>query len=169
MKIATEAEKKERDYEDSIAHRYNRDYHDPPIMASHSKAFVEYIARFVRPGDRILDLGCASASLWTLFKNNLPPNITIAGVDLSPKMLEVAKSSFPESDFREGNFLSIPHGAGEFDVVIVSSAFHHINDELLRPSLNEVHRVLDEHGIVIGREPLMSDRLSDRGGGSRGH
>jgi len=159
-----ESERREREVEDLMAHRYNRDYHNPPIMASHSKAFVEYVARFVRPGDRILDLGCASASLWPLFKSLLPADVTIAGVDLSPKMLDVARASYPDSDFREGSFLAVPHGPGEFDVVIVSSAFHHINDSHLAPSLKEVHRVLDEHGLLIGREPLMSERLSDRGG-----
>lgn len=159
-----ESERLERESEDSIAHRYNRDYHEPPIMAEHSRAFVEFITRYVKPGDRVLDLGCASASLWPLFMQALPSDVHLVGVDLSPKMLEQASAQFPDGDFREGSFLRIPSGPGEFDVVIVSSAFHHINDSLLQDSVREVHRVLDEHGILVGREPLMADRLSDRGG-----
>ena len=159
-----EAEKREREVEDIMANRYNRDYHEPPIMAAHSRAFVKYVARFIRPGDRVLDLGCASASLWQHFQTLLPKDITIVGVDLSPKMLEVARVQYPDGDFREGSFLGIPCGSGEFDVVIVSSAFHHINDALLPASLKEIERVLDEHGVLIGREPLGAQRLSDRGG-----
>jgi ubiquinone/menaquinone biosynthesis C-methylase UbiE len=158
------AELKEREYEDQVAHRYNNDYHCPPIMAAHSKSFVEFVAEHVRPGDRILDLGCASASLWPLFKKLLPSDISLVGVDLSPKMLEEARVDFPTGDFREGSFLDIPSRNGEFDIVIVSSAFHHINDALLPNSLKEVSRVLDEHGLLIGREPLASNRLGDRGG-----
>jgi ubiquinone/menaquinone biosynthesis C-methylase UbiE len=164
LTVTIDAEKKEREAEDSIAHRYNRDYHEPPIMAEHSRAFVEYLARHVKVGDRVLDLGCASASLWGLFRTQLPSDISLVGVDLSPCMLEQARMQFPTGDFREGSFLRIPSGPGEFDVVIVSSAFHHIRDELLPKSLAEVHRVMDEHGILVGREPLIAGRLSDRGG-----
>ena len=155
---------KEREYEDSIAHRYNRDYHEPPIMAEHSRAFARYVAKHVKPGDRVLDLGCGSASLWKLWREELPSLRCLVGVDLSPGMLDVGRRQFPDGDFREGSFTKIPSGPGEFDVVIVSSAFHHINDTLLPASLEEVKRVLDEHGILVGREPLMSGRLGDRGG-----
>lgn len=157
-------EKLEKEYENSISHRYNRDYHDPPIMAEHSRTFVEFVTRYVKPGDRVLDLGCASASLWRLFRKQLPSDISLVGVDLSPGMLEQARLQFPNGDFREGSFVSIPCNSGEFDVVIVSSAFHHINDTQLPKSLIEIKRVMDEHGILVGREPLISGRLSDRGG-----
>ena len=163
-RILSASELRERDLEDQIANRYNRDYHYPPIMAEHSRAFVEFVSRYLSPGDRVLDLGCASASLWPHFRSMLPADISMVGVDLSPGMLEQAKNQFPNGDFREGSFLSIPCVAGEFDAVIVSSALHHINDVLLPGSLGEIHRVLDEHGIPIGREPLITGRLSDRGG-----
>jgi len=159
-----ESERRERELEDLVAHRYNRDYHEPPIMTEHSRAFVEFVTRYVKPGDRVLDLGCASASLWPLFRDMLPTDITLVGVDLSPGMLEQARFQFPDGDFREGSFLRIPSGSGEFDVVIVSSAFHHINDTHLPDCLVEIHRVTDEHGILVGREPLKTGRLSDRGG-----
>jgi len=158
------AEIQEREFEDSIAHRYNRDYHESPIMAEHSRAFAEFVARCVRPGDRVLDLGCGAASLWALWHERLPKLGGLVGVDLSPGMLEIARTLFPNGDFREGSFVDVPSRAGEFDVVIVSSAFHHINDALLPVCLQEVHRVLDEHGVLIGREPLMACRLGDRGG-----
>lgn len=160
----SDAERKERIYEDQIASRYNRDYHSPPVMAAHSEAFAEFAAKFIQPGDRVLDLGCASASLWPVLYKTLPQDIHLVGVDLSPKMLEEAKSQYPEADFREGSMLSIPYGPGEFDAVIVSSAFHHIHDKHLPSALTEVNRVLDEHGILIGREPLSAGRLGDRGG-----
>lgn len=164
IKTPTAAEIQEREYENSIAHRYNRDYHDSPIMAEHSRAFADFVARCVKPGDRVLDLGCGAASLWGLWHERLPKLGSLVGIDLSPGMLEMARALFPNGDFREGSFVELPSGPGEFDVVIVSSAFHHISDALLPVCLQEVHRVLDEHGVLIGREPLMTCRLGDRGG-----
>jgi SAM-dependent methyltransferase len=147
-----------------MAHRYNRDYHEPPIMREHSLAFVRFLSKYVNEGDRILDLGCASASLWPLFKELLPKSVEIVGVDISTEMLKIAQENFPDNDFRIGSMLDIPADDGSFDVVIVSSAFHHINDAVLPNSLAEVYRVLEEHGVLVGREPLMTGRIGDRGG-----
>jgi ubiquinone/menaquinone biosynthesis C-methylase UbiE len=89
---------------------------------------------------------------------------TLIGVDLSPGMVSEAARLFPTAEFRVGSFFEIPAVSGSFDIVIVSSAFHHIPDEALPEALAEIHRVLDEHGILVGREPLSVGRLGDRGG-----
>ncbi len=163
-KIIESIESRERSYENSIAGSYEREYHEPPIMARHSHDFVEFVAQHVKPGDRVLDLGCASAVLWKLFDQLLPSNITLVGVDLSPEMLSIARNNFPRGKFLEGSFFDLPLDSGTFDVVVVSSAFHHIGDNHLPLALKEITRVLDEHGVLIGREPLMAGRLTDIGG-----
>jgi ubiquinone/menaquinone biosynthesis C-methylase UbiE len=164
MSLKKDAIQLERENGDKMANRYNRDYHEAPILQSHSQAFVDYISQYIEPNDRVLDLGCASASLWKLFKERFPSSVSIVGVDLSPKMLDEARIIFPHDDFRIGSMMEIPAASGDFDVVIVSSAFHHINDALLPTALNEINRVMDEHGLLLGREPLCTRRLGDRGG-----
>jgi ubiquinone/menaquinone biosynthesis C-methylase UbiE len=159
-----ENQKLELAYENEMAHRYNRDYHEPPIMKMHAENFVKYISSVVRPGDRVLDLGCASASLWDLFKKNFDESVSLVGVDISEKMLDEARKHHPDGDFRIGEMTAIPCESGAFDVVIVSSAFHHIADSVLPLALAEINRVLDEHGTLIGREPVVLGRLGDRGG-----
>jgi ubiquinone/menaquinone biosynthesis C-methylase UbiE len=159
-----ENQKLELAYENEMAHRYNRDYHEPPIMKMHSENFVKYISSVVKPGDRVLDLGCASASLWDLFKNNFDESVSLVGVDISEKMLAEARRLHPDGDFRIGEMTTIPSESGAFDVVIVSSAFHHIADAVLPLALAEINRVLDEHGALVGREPVVIGRLGDRGG-----
>ena len=160
----TQNELLEQQSENSSAHQYNDSYHNPPIFSNHSREFCEYLATHVKKGDRILDLGCASASLWKHLVPMLPDNISLYGVDLSPAMLDIARDSFPDFIFKEGHFRDIPFPPNSFDVVIVSSAFHHISDSTLPVALQEISRVLEEHGILIGREPLSSGRLGDRGG-----
>ena len=159
-----DAEERERIYENAMAARYNRDYHEAPLMRWHSESFVRYVARHYVPGDRVLDLGCGPASLWEYFRGELANPGALVGVDLSDGMIDEAKRLCPDGDFRVGSMFSIPAGAGEFDIVVVSSAFHHVADESLTRALKEIHRVLDEHGRVIGREPLAKGRVGDRGG-----
>lgn len=158
------AEAREREFEDCISDRYHRDYHEAPIMSWHAKEFVRYAVSYIKSGDRILDLGCASGVLWELFYELLPEGVTLMGVDLSPKMVDIAAKKFPKGTFKVGSFFDIPVESGAFDVVIVSSALHHIADDSLPDALNEISRVMDEHGILIGREPLGKGRLVDKGG-----
>lgn len=154
----------ERAYEDSIAHRYNRDYHEPPIMQWHDDVFAKFVADHCRSGDRILDLGCGPASIWASLNHFLPVGCTLDGIDLSEKMIEEARSLYSGSNFKTGSMFAIPADTATYDLVIVSSAFHHIFDETLPKALEEISRVLEEHGMLIGREPLQSGRLGDRGG-----
>jgi len=157
-------EEAERVYENAVASRYNRDYHEAPIMQWQSENFVKFVTQFYQAGDRVLDLGCGPASLWPYWQNSLVGVDKLIGVDLSQGMIDEAKLLFPDSDFRVGSFFNIPAESGSFDVVIVSSAFHHIPDVDLPSALAEISRVLDEHGILIGREPLACGRIGDRGG-----
>lgn len=159
-----DAEARERVYENVMAPRYNRDYHEPPLMRWHSENFVRYMRRHYVPGDRILDLGCGPASLWGHFNRELSNRGALVGVDLSDGMIAEAKRLYPDGDLRVGSMFSIPADAGEFDIVVVSSAFHHVADESLPLALREIDRVLDEHGKLIGREPLSRGRIGDRGG-----
>lgn len=159
-----EFEKKELEYEDSIAHRYNRDYHGYPLMRAQDEDFAGYVAKHYYPGDRVLDLGCGAASLWHLWKEHLKGACSLVGVDLSERMIDECNRLFPEGDFRLGSAAEIPLETGSIDLIISSSVLHHIPDECLHEAFEEMHRVLDEHGMIVGREPVSTGRLGDAPG-----
>lgn len=158
----------ERRYNNLMAHRYDTDYHSFPIMQRHTMSFVEYLSHHLPSNGVVLDLGCASGSLWNYFHDKLPSSTQVIGVDLSPAMIEVARNKFPNGDFRLGSLTEIPVADRSIDVVVVSSAFHHLADEALPNSLREIDRVLMEHGKLVGREPLSTGRIGDRGGALAG-
>lgn len=151
-------------YENAIAKRYNRDYHQPPIMEIHDKDFACFVAENYQQGDRVLDLGCGPASLWPLWKEYLPEPASLIGVDLSEEMIKECKRLFPEGNFKIGSVFEIPLESGSVDLIIASSILHHIPDEHLSDALKEMNRVLDEHGKIVGREPVSKGRLGDTPG-----
>lgn len=157
-------ELQEKEFENSVAERYNRDYHSYPIMQVHDDDFARYVASYYAPGDRVLDLGCGSASLWPLWKKYLKQPGSLIGSDLSDGMIDEANKLYPGEDFRVGSALRIPVETGTVDLVIISSMLHHIPDDHLGEVFDEVNRVLDEHGKIVGREPLSSGRLGDKPG-----
>ncbi len=159
-----EYEDRERAYEDAVASRYNRDYHDPRIFQAHDEDFAQFATEFFRPGDRLLDLGCGPASLWPLWERYFKDYSSLVGVDLSEQMITECKRNFPGGDFRQGSAFAIPVEAGTVDLLIASSVLHHIPDEYLTEVFKEMLRVLDTHGTIVGREPVSTGRLGDSPG-----
>jgi ubiquinone/menaquinone biosynthesis C-methylase UbiE len=157
-------ERHEIDFEDAIAHRYDRDYFQPRIMRRHAEDFARFVAQRYRRRDRVLDLGCGPGSLYPLWVRYLPDPGCLIGIDISPRMVDTAKQQNPGGDFRVGSALEIPLEDESVDLVIASSVLHHLPDEVLVDALNEIRRVLTAHGTIVGREPVGTGRLADREG-----
>jgi ubiquinone/menaquinone biosynthesis C-methylase UbiE len=151
-------------YENAMADRYDRDYHDPPIMKRHDEDFVRFVSQHFSQGDRVLDLGCGPGSLWPYWESAFVSHGGLIGIDIAPKMISRARRLYRKGDFRVGNILEIPIDASSVDLVIASSTLHHIPDELLPKAFSEIRRVLDEHGTLVGREPVGVRRLADEPG-----
>jgi ubiquinone/menaquinone biosynthesis C-methylase UbiE len=151
-----EFEVREREDEDAAAAGYERLYHGFPIARYWDDDFLAFLRPLVAEGDRVLDLGCGPGSMWPLWRR-LPKLERLAGVDISPRMIEEAKAAHPDGEFTVGRAHELPYETGSFDVVIASSVLHHIPDEHLGEAFKEIVRVLDEHGRIVGREPTTSD------------
>ncbi len=75
----------------------------------------------------ILDIACGTGELERILVNNYP-NLNITGVDISEKMLDVAKSKFPNSqkiEFLKASANSLPFPDSSFDMIVSASALHY--------------------------------------------
>ncbi len=98
-------------------------------------------------GKRILDLGCGTGERCMDYLNRGAAKVT--GIDISEKMLAVAKSenSSPDITYLNMPMEDIGSLEGEFDVVISSLALHYVED--FPGVVKNVYRLLSEGGIFL--------------------
>ena len=96
-------------------------------------------------GDRVLDVACGTGIVARVAKQQLGEGATVVGIDASPQMLAVARRVAPDIDWREGNAIALPVGAGEpFDAVFCQQGLQFFPD---RPTaVREMRRVLSSRG-----------------------
>ena len=98
----------------------------------------------------ILDVGCATGRLLDRLASAGARNV--AGSDLAPRILEVARAKLArrgvDADLREADAeSSLPWPSGTFDVVTLTGVLHHFFRPLL--ALGEISRVLRCGGRLI--------------------
>ncbi|WP_284749032.1 class I SAM-dependent methyltransferase [Amycolatopsis sp. RTGN1] len=102
----------------------------------------------VRPGERVLDVGCGSGYLAALAAE---AGGSVLGVDASEPMIEFAGRTRGSATcrFEVGTAQALPADDGEFDVVLTSLVLHHLPDADQPAALTEMHRVLRPAGRLL--------------------
>jgi SAM-dependent methyltransferase len=115
-----------------------------------NRYYADEVARLVGtlvpPGSRVLEIGCGLGDLLA----SLLPASTGVGVDISPRMIELARerhASLRGLDLRVADVERDPLPDGPFDVIVFSDAVGHLDDierafERVRPLLSPTGRLV---------------------------
>jgi ubiquinone/menaquinone biosynthesis C-methylase UbiE len=105
----------------------------------------------IMPGQRVLDLGCGTATLTIMLKQ-AQPEADVAGLDGDPEVLAIGREKIAKAGVEvrldEGMAYSLPYPDQSFDRVVSSLVFHHLSDENKQRTLKEIFRVLTPAGEV---------------------
>lgn len=97
-------------------------------------------AAHVSPGKRVLDVACGTGILARELAPQVGASGSVAGLDLMPGMLEVAKEIAPSIEWKQGTAGELPYPDQSFDAVVSQFGIMFFPDRT--KSLREMLRVL---------------------------
>ena len=95
---------------------------------------------------RIADLGCGTGSQCIMLHNK---KFDVTGIDLSSKMLEVARKKNAEITFLQKDITSTGFSDSHFDCAILSFVIHMNSEKNEKKILNESKRIVRDDGLII--------------------
>jgi len=133
-------------------------YFVPSIAAPVAEDLIA--AASIKPGERVLDVACGTGVVTRLAAKKVGGAGSIAGLDMNPGMLSVARAVTPSDvaiDWYETSAEAIPLSDGSFDVVLCQMGLQFIADRI--QALKEIRRILRSGGRVVLNLPGPTPKL----------
>jgi len=146
-----------KQYGGNAAQNYEQ-YFVPTIGMPFATVLLD--AAGLHEGERVLDVACGTGVVTRLAVEQVRPGGAVAGLDINPAMLAVARSVPSLSaaiEWHEASAESLPLDSGFFDVVVSSLGLQFVADK--GSAIREMHRVLAPGGrlaiATVGPTPPL--------------
>jgi ubiquinone/menaquinone biosynthesis C-methylase UbiE len=148
----------ERRYANEIAFQYDegRKLYLPYKQLQIEK-IIQRIREITNKDSLVLEVGCGTGNVLYYLKNL---NIKVVGIDISQKMIEIAKTkiqNYTNCELMVADATRLPFRRNTFDVVYYICVLHHLPD--LTMPLIEADRTLKQGGTIYIEEPLNNKVL----------
>ncbi|WP_460840667.1 methyltransferase domain-containing protein [Nocardioides marmoraquaticus] len=133
--------------------------HEQATLASHgtrsAATSAAYLLPELRPGDRLLDVGCGPGTVTLDLADAVAPGGQVVGVEPVEAPLQAARAEARRrgdvtTRFERGDVMALPHDDGSVDVVHAHQVLQHLSDPI--GALREMARVCRPGGLVAVRD-----------------
>ncbi|MER7708331.1 class I SAM-dependent methyltransferase [Kitasatospora sp. NPDC097605] len=137
-----------RTFYDAVAADYADRYGAALATATWDRAMLAAFAELVTTsgGGPVAELGCGPGRITG---HLAALGLDVSGLDLSPRMVDLARAAHPEIPFRVGSLLDLPYGDGELAGIVAWYSIIHTPAGLLPQVFAEFHRTLSPGAPVV--------------------
>jgi SAM-dependent methyltransferase len=140
----------------AMGDQYTHGHHDS-VLRSHRWRTVDnsaaYLRPHLRPGQRLLDVGCGPGSLTVDLARHVPEG-QVTAIDRAEGVLGEARAAAAESglpiEVAAADVYGLPYVDGAYDVVHAHQVLQHLTDPV--GALHEMARVCAPGGVVAVRD-----------------
>ncbi len=127
--------------------KYAREYQDKySKFEPYLKSYANF-ATLLSPEDRVLDIACGPANISQVLLQQ-HPRLTIHGIDLSRKMLEIAREKIPGGTFEQRDIRLLASIDKRFDAVVSGFAVPYLSSDEVKTFLSDVNNLLNSGGYL---------------------
>ena len=153
-----------KDSYDAVADEYVKRIFDE---LKHKPLDSELLDRFavnVRDIGPVCDMGCGPGHVARYLHDR---GVNVTGIDLSSRMVELARQLNPDINFQQGNMLSLDADDEAWGGILAFYCLIHIPREKMAVALQELKRILRQGGLMLlsfhlGREIIHLDELWEK-------
>jgi SAM-dependent methyltransferase len=150
-----------RDNYDRLADEYARRLFDELQHKPLDRELLDRFASHIAQGGEVCDMGCGPGHVSRYLHD---ADATVFGLDLSPRMVEIARQLNPDLSFLVGNMMDLNLPDGLLAGIAAFYAVVNIPEESLPLVFREMKRVLQPGGLIllafhVGDEMVHVDEL----------
>ena len=127
---------------EEYAGRFNDELNDKPLDRALLAALIEQTL----PGVPIADVGCGPGHVAAWLGDH---GARALGIDLSPGMIDVARTLHPGIEYRVGDFCDLPAADGELGGIVAFYSIIHLAPDEHPAAFYEMHRALRPGGLLL--------------------
>jgi SAM-dependent methyltransferase len=132
---------------DAYVERVHDELDNKPLDRGLLTAFAEQLQAESGAHALACDMGCGPGHVGAFLAER---GLSVTGIDLSPAMVDRARSLHPGMAFEVGTMTALDVPSGRFNgIVAFYSIIHLTTDAEVRTALEEFHRVLAPRGLVL--------------------
>ncbi len=142
---------KNKTEESRIAYNKIASEYDTSKEGQYTKFHIKELSNTIdlSEGDIVLDVACGNGTL--LRELSKRAKIHANGIDVSEKMIHVAKMRYPDMNFEVKPCYPLEWSNESIDIITICCAFHHFDNP--QGFVNECKRVLKKDGTVYIADP----------------
>jgi ubiquinone/menaquinone biosynthesis C-methylase UbiE len=136
------------EFYDAVADQYAQLLPDASFEAPLDLGMLQqFIAPLRDSGGKVLDAGCGTGRMLTYLQQHGIRELE--GIDVSPRMIEIASSSHPDVALTVGDLLQLPYLDGAFDGVLGWYSIIHTSPAAYSELVRSLRRVLRIGGLLL--------------------